>query len=46
MQTEFKEIYTNDKPEITELVQEWIDENILNIYCKFNFSELKYEQSR
>lgn len=46
MQIEYKEIYANDKPELTKLVQEWIDENILNIYCKFDFSELKYEQIR
>ena len=46
MQIEYKEIYANDKPELTELVQEWVDENILNMYCKFDFFELKYEQNR
>lgn len=46
MQTEFKEIYAKEKPELSELIQEWIDENILNICCKFDSSELKYKQNR
>lgn len=46
MQTEYKEVYANDKPELTKLIQEWIDKNILNIYCKSDFSELKYKQNR
>ncbi|HJJ04474.1 MAG TPA: hypothetical protein OIM45_01100 [Clostridiaceae bacterium] len=43
MQIEYKEIYANDKPELNELVQEWIDENISNIYCKLNYFELEHK---
>lgn len=34
MSEDFKEIYANDEKDLTELVQEWINENIENITYK------------
>lgn len=46
LQKEYKEIYANDKKDLLELIQEWIDENILDICCKCEHTELKCQQSR
>ena len=43
MQIEYKEIYANDKPELTELVQEWVDENNSYIYRIWEQKDIKYK---
>ena len=45
MINDFEEIYSNDKKELTNLVQEWINENIENITCKSRGTELQYRQN-
>ena len=44
MQNDYKEIYANDKKDLLELVQEWIDENIEKISCSIANTELKYNK--
>lgn len=46
MKIEYKEIYAKDKEDLSELVQQWIDEDVLNICCKSGSSELEYRQDR
>lgn len=44
MINKYEEIYAKDKCDITQLVQDWIDENITNFHCKNSNIELKYNQ--
>lgn len=46
MSEDFKEIYAKEEKELTELIQEWINENIDNITCKARKIELKCKQNR
>lgn len=45
MSDDFKEIYAKEEKELTNLVQEWINENIENIICKCRKIELQYKQN-
>jgi hypothetical protein len=45
MSEDFKEIYAKEEIELTNLVQEWINENIENITCKCRKIELQYKQN-
>ncbi len=45
MSEDFKEIYAKEEKELTNLVQEWINENIENITCKSKEIELQYRQN-
>lgn len=45
MSEDFKEIYSKEENDLTNLVQEWINENIENITCKCRKTELQYEQN-
>lgn len=42
MINKYEEIYAKDKGDITQLVQNWIDENISDFYCNKLETELKY----
>lgn len=44
MSEDFKEIYAKEEKELTELVQEWINENGENITCKSRQMELQCKQ--
>lgn len=46
MEENIEEIYAKDKPELSELIQSWIDENIESITCNYLESVLKCNQSR
>lgn len=41
LEREYKELYANDKEELSELIQQWIDENLLKICCKLEEDKLK-----
>ena len=45
MSEDFKEIYAKEEKELTNLVQEWINENIENITYKSKELELQYRQN-
>ena len=44
MINKYEEIYAKNKCDITQLVQDWIDENISEFYCNNSETELKYNQ--
>ena len=46
MSEDFKEIYAKEEKELTELIQEWINENIDIITCKTIKMELQCKQNR
>lgn len=46
MQKKYEEIYADDKEDLSQLIQEWIDENVFNICCQNNRTELKCNQNR
>ena len=39
----YEEIYTEDGKEITELIQEFIDDNILNLNCNIESKTATYK---
>lgn len=45
MSEDFKEIYANEEKDLTELVQEWINENIESITCICTKIELQCKQN-
>ena len=45
MSDDFEVIYAKEGKELTNLIQEWINENIENITCKCRQIELQYRQN-
>lgn len=46
MSEDFEEIYAKDGKKLTNLIQEWINENIENITSKCRQIELRSKQNR
>ena len=46
MKENIKEINAKEGKEITELIQEWINENIYNMTCKIRTTELQCKENR
>lgn len=42
MKSKIKETYTKDGKKLIELIQEWMEENSSQLYCKNNHKEVKY----
>ena len=42
MDTEMKETYTKDGKKLSQLIQEWINENSFFLYCKNDKKEIEY----
>lgn len=43
MEEKIKETYTKDGKTLTELIQEWINENISILYCNYEEKNIKYQ---
>lgn len=43
MEEKIKEIYTKDGKDLTELIQEWINENTSILYCNSEGKDIKYQ---
>lgn len=42
MEEKIKETYTKDGKKLTELIQEWINENTSILYCTYEEEYIKY----
>ena len=43
MEEKIKETYTKDGKNLTELIQEWINENTSILYCNSEKKDIKYQ---
>lgn len=43
MVKKIKETYTKDGKDLTELIQEWINENTSILYCNYEEKNIKYQ---
>ena len=43
MEEKIKETYTKDGKTLTELIQEWINENTSILYCYYEEKNIKYQ---
>ena len=43
MEEKIKETYTKDGKNLTELMQEWINENTSILYCNSEKKDIKYQ---
>lgn len=43
MVEKIKETYTKDRKDLTDLIQEWINENTSILYCNYEEKNIKYK---
>ena len=43
MVEKIKETYTKDGKDLTELIQEWVNENTSILYCNYEEKNIKYK---